>query len=302
MNAACTLLAAVGAVLALPAAAQAPASAPPSLEAGKQIAGSGAPNGVTACAACHGAQGEGNPAGGFPRIAGQPAYYLSKQMSSFAGGSRDNAVMTPIAKAMNAQQIRDVSAWYTSLDAPAAPPAGGKRAGAGPERGRVLAVAGDESKHVQACANCHGPNGAGEPPTFPYLAGQHAGYLTAAMAEWKSGARKTDASMQMPAIAKALNDADVAAVAAYYAAQPTPAPAGKLVNIPAGTTLRPAIAARADSGGPKAPSGGLQGVGVGTEQGAPVTGGGQGQGPSVGTGAPGTPPAPVPPPPPPPVK
>jgi cytochrome c553 len=296
MNAARTTLAALGAALALPAAAQAPASAPPSLEAGKQIAGSGAPNGVTACVTCHGAQGEGNPAGGFPRIAGQSAYYMAKQMASFADGSRNNAVMTPIAKAMNAQQILDVSAWYTALDAPAA---GAKRPAPGPARGRALAAAGDESKRVQACANCHGPNGAGEPPTFPYLAGQHAGYLTAAMAEWKSGARKTDASMQMPAIAKALSDADVAAVAAYYAAQPAPPPAGKMVNIPAGTTLRPAIAARPDSGGPKAPSGGLQGVGVGTEQGSPVTGGGQGQGPSVGTGAPGTPPAPVPPPPPP---
>jgi cytochrome c553 len=286
-------------VLALPAAAQAPAApaaAPAaganegaSLRAGQQIAGSGAPNGVTACVSCHGAQGEGNPAGGFPRIAGQSAYYLARQMTGFANGSRENPVMTPIAKAMNAQQIRDVSAWYASLGgSPAAgapgPAAGGGQGGAETERGRVLATRGNESQRIQACTNCHGPGGAGEPPTYPYLAGQHAVYLTAAMAEWKNGMRKTDPSGQMPAIARALGDADVAALSAYFASLPAPTAASQMVNIPAGSSARPAIAARADAPGPKGPaasSGAVQGTG--TEQGAPLTGGGQGPGGGGGT-------------------
>ena len=220
--------------------------------AGQQIAASGAANGVTACVSCHGANGEGNAGGGFPRLAGQSQYYLSKQMAAFASGSRNNPIMSPIAKAMNEQQMRDVSAWYASVETSSAGAVGtgqagnassgaggtvnkgGGKVGSG-DRGQTLASVGDESKRVQACANCHGPNGAGEPPPYPYLAGQHASYLKAAMAEWKSGARNTDGSGQMPSIAKALSDADVEALANFYAAQPAPPPAGKTLNIAAGS-------------------------------------------------------------------
>jgi cytochrome c553 len=204
-----------------------PAEPKGSAEAGQQIAANGGANGVTACASCHGAQGEGSPAGGFPRIAGQSQYYLAKQLAAFAKESRNSPVMTPIAKAMSEQQMRDVSAYYASAKAPAATQARVsatiKPAPGALERGRVLAVIGDESRRVQACANCHGPAGAGEAPDYPYLAGQHAGYLSAAMAEWKSGARNTDASGQMPAIAKLLSDQDIAALAAFYSAQQPPA-------------------------------------------------------------------------------
>lgn len=272
-----------------------PTPAPVSPQAGQKLATSGAPNGVTACVTCHGAQGEGNPAGGFPRIGGQPEYYLNRQMIGFANGSRNNPIMSPIAKAMNTQQMRDVSAWYATLSAPAAAAAGPKPPAGALERGRVLASVGDESKGVQSCGNCHGPGGMGEAPAYPYLAGQHSNYLTAALGEWKSGVRKTDTSGQMPIIAKALSNADIAALSAYYSAQPPPPPAAKMVNIPAGSMARPAVAARADAPGPKAP--GAAGVqGIGTEQGAPLTGGGQG--PGGGGGTQGTQPPPPPPPPP----
>jgi cytochrome c553 len=206
--------------LLLALSAQAQQASP---ERGQQLANSGG-DGVVACVGCHGAQGEGNPAGGFPRLAGQPAFYLERQMNAFADGRRENPVMTPIAKAMNAQQRRDSSAWYASLNpkqaaAPAKPNATQQK------RALALSNQGDDSKQVQACINCHGPGGAGEAPAYPYLAGQHATYLTAAMIEWKSGVRKTDPSGQMPAIASRLSDQDVAALAAYYAALPPQAPA-----------------------------------------------------------------------------
>jgi cytochrome c553 len=251
-------------------------------QAGQQIATAGGANGVTACLACHGAKGEGNAAGNFPMLAGQPEAYLLRQMVAFANGGRDNPVMTPIAKAMNQQQMRDASAWYASLAAPAAGTAAPKLAPAQTQRGMALTDKGDNAKQVQACANCHGPGGAGEAPTYPALAGQHAGYFVAAMAEWKTGTRKTDPSGQMPSIAKKLDDNDVAALAAYYAAMPAKAPALR-TNVPAGSTARPAIAARANGSGP--PSGGAAAApqGVGSEQGAPLTGGSQGPGGGGGT-------------------
>jgi cytochrome c553 len=288
------LLAACLLALACAAGAQAPsrqaaparaaAVAHGSPQAGQQIATAGAPNGVTACSACHGAKGEGNPAGNFPMLTGQPEAYLLHQLLAFTDATRPNAVMTPIAKAMTQQQMRDVSAWYASLDPPAvaAVTPAAKPPAALMQRGMTLATKGDEAKQVQACNNCHGPGGAGEAPTYPALAGQHAGYLTAAMAEWKSGVRKTDPSGQMPAIARPFDDRDVAALAAYYAAQPPQAPA-KRVNVAAGSAARPAVAARADSPGPPPAAGAPQPQGVGSEQGAPLTGGSQGPGGGGGT-------------------
>jgi cytochrome c553 len=84
---------------------------------------------------------------------------------------------------------------------------------------------GDSALRVQACANCHGPGGRGEPPDYPYLAGQVRQYTIAALNEFRSGARNTDPSGQMQAIARKLRDADINVLATYLAALPAPPPA-----------------------------------------------------------------------------
>jgi cytochrome c553 len=301
------LLLTAGALAQNPASqgkAQAPAAAAVvagNPQAGSTIAQSGGQNGVTACVGCHGAQGEGNAAAGFPRLAGQPQAYLLRQLNAYANGRRDNPVMGPIAKAMQQQQMLDTSAWYASLGKAAGPAAsaagtpgakttsstaantGATAPAAVLARGKLLANVGSDSLQVQACVNCHGPNGAGEAPDYPSLAGQHASYLTAVMAEWKSGARKTDPSGQMPLIAQRLGDQDVAALAAYYAAQNTTPASAQEGNVAAGTLARPAVAAAAGSAGPSAAGANTATSGSGTEQGAPLTGGNQGPGGGGGT-------------------
>jgi len=262
-----------------------------SSDAGRRIATQGAPN-VAPCASCHGASGEGNAAGGFPRIAGQSAGYLHRQLEAYASDSRQNPVMGPIAKALDAAQRRAVSDWYAHLGngasttatsaskATAAAASGAAAAASAPsaqalQRGARLAAVGDESLKVQACANCHGQGGVGQAPDYPYLAGQHGGYLSAALAEWKSGARKTDPTGQMVQIAQALRPADVAALSAFFASRPVPPP--RVADV-----ATPWVAPRATVvvSGPRkaAAGGGQQAQGVGTEQGAPLTGGGQGPG------------------------
>ncbi|MES2353623.1 MAG: c-type cytochrome [Pseudomonadota bacterium] len=242
---------------------------------GAQIATRGGANGVAACASCHGAQGEGNAAAGFPRLAGQSEDYLARQMKNFTNGSRNNAVMSPIAKALTLQQTNAVSAYYGSLSAPFPTPS--QLADAKVlQRGRQLATVGDNGKRIQGCANCHGPGGIGKPPTFPYLAGQHAAYLKAALAEWKNNVRTTDPSRQMNIIASLLNNEDTNAVTAYYAAQAAPQPDVQRANVPAGSTSRP-VSPNSQTGS-KSDGGASATQGVGTEQGAPVTGGNQGPG------------------------
>jgi cytochrome c oxidase subunit II len=89
----------------------------------------------TICAACHGAHAEGKAALGAPRLAGMSDWYLARQFSAFASGTRGaaagderNAAMRGIAESMkNEQAVRDVVAYAASLQAPAE--ACGNRAG-----------------------------------------------------------------------------------------------------------------------------------------------------------------------------
>lgn len=209
------------AVLATPAVTESPTDTPePQLQqAGASVASQGvASAGVPPCTSCHGAGGEGNAAAGFPRIGGQPRAYIRRQLDAYADGTRSNPVMMPIAKNLTPALRDAVAAYYSTLEAPA-PAASEGKANA---RGAQLSAVGDEAKQVQACANCHGPEGRGAPPSYPALAGQHPTYLVAALKEWKDGSRKTDPSGQMPSIAAALDDADIEALAQFFASKPSP--------------------------------------------------------------------------------
>jgi Cytochrome c len=44
---------------------------------------------------------------------------------------------------------------------------------------------------VEACVSCHGPNGDGEPPTVPYLAGQYKQYIKLQIQMFQKGYRKS---------------------------------------------------------------------------------------------------------------
>jgi cytochrome c553 len=180
-----------------------------------------APGGSEICAGCHGARGEGDPVNGYPRIAGQPREYLQRQLEAYVDGRRSNPVMEPIAKQLKPDQRANLALYYSQLNPPPKkPPA---HAG-NTKRGLTLATVGDESLHVQACQNCHGPGGTGLANLNPYLTGLNGRYLEAALREWKDGTRKTDPSLQMTLIGKNLTDADMKGLAAYFASQPPPPP------------------------------------------------------------------------------
>lgn len=261
---------------ALLAHAQQPAGSRP--PAGNDVAAQGAAlasqgaAGVAPCSSCHGAQGEGQAAAGFPRLAGQSAPYLQRQLDAYAEGFRTNPVMQPIAKAMTPAQRVAAAAHYAGLAVPSVPPTAATSS-AQSGLGRTLATVGAQDRDVQACANCHGPDGVGEWATYPSLAGQHATYLRNALAEWKDGSRRTDASGQMQRIAGLLTPADTDAVVAYFAALPaSPTMRGPMVA----TALRGARATIVSGPTGARSAGSVQGVG--SEQGAPLTGGTQGVG------------------------
>jgi cytochrome c553 len=184
----------------------------PDVSRGAAVAAKGVA-GVPACAGCHAQNGASDGSGAFPRIAGQSAYYLAKQLRDYASGVRANAVMTPIAKALSSEDTADVAAYYASVNAPFPP-----LKNAQPmlvKRGEQLANVGDAAKDLQSCNSCHGPGGAGEPPAIPYLGGQYASYIASQLTMWKRGFRKNSPDA-MADVAKRLNDQETAAVAAYF--------------------------------------------------------------------------------------
>jgi cytochrome c553 len=70
---------------------------------------------------------------------------------------------------------------------------------------------------AEACAGCHGADGHSTDPSIPSLAGQQARYLSIQLVQYREE-RRQDA--RMTPSAKDLSDADVEALAAWYAAQP----------------------------------------------------------------------------------
>jgi cytochrome c553 len=186
-------------------------SHPPDTKHGAVIVAQGTAPGAPPCAQCHAFNGVSDASGAFPRLAGQPAFYLAGQLRDFASGVRASAIMTPIAKALSPDDIADVTAYFAGINAPFLPLKAPDPALV--ERGERLAKAGGpERVH---CDNCHGPRGSGEPPLIPYLAGQYAHYTAFTLQMWQEGFRKNSPDA-MAVVAKKLSDEDILAVAAYY--------------------------------------------------------------------------------------
>jgi cytochrome c oxidase subunit 2 len=168
------------------------------------------------CAACHGAEGEGNQLLNAPKTAGQSPWYLEKQLNYFkqgVRGSHDDDVygkqMAPMAATLvDDASMQNVIAYIQTLpDNPAAQTITGD-----PQRGRGM---------FTSCAGCHGADGRGIWSTNgPRLAGMSDWYLVRALQNFKAGVRGTHAGdtngHQMTMMARSLvNDQNINDVVAY---------------------------------------------------------------------------------------
>ena len=169
-----------------------------------------------ACAACHAA--DGNATGNAnPKLAGQHADYLVKQLTNFkvkAGAKapeRVNAVMNGMAAALSEEDIRNVAGYYASQAIKPAPAKNMQLV----ELGQKIYRGGIAEKNIPACAGCHSPNGAGIPAQYPRLSGQWGEYTEAQLQAFRSGARGNNTVMTT--IAARLSDAEIKAVSDYSA-------------------------------------------------------------------------------------
>ncbi|PWD86477.1 c-type cytochrome [Ignatzschineria cameli] len=167
-----------------------------------------------ACMTCHGMNGEGLAAAGYPSVAGKSAIYLAKQVNDFKEGNRTHPVMDGVAKALSEDEITEVALYMQNLPAPNVPNI--PRSTQPTDLGSQLALRGDWSRNIPECIACHGPAGVGVGDAFPKLAGQSQLYIINQMNAWKNGTRKNDENDLMGHIARSLNDEEIQAVATYF--------------------------------------------------------------------------------------
>lgn len=189
------------------AAAAEPAAAPaaaPEVKDASTIAS-------TVCVACHNADGNSTITTN-PRLAGQHAAYITKQLNNFKSGERKNPVMGGIAATLSADDMVKLGEYFNKQTPK---PNNAKENGPGSLGESIYKGGRATNGPIAACAACHGPTGAGIPNQFPRLSGQHADYVVAQLKAFRAGERANDPAKMMRMIASKMTDQDIAAVADY---------------------------------------------------------------------------------------
>lgn len=162
------------------------------------------------CFICHGAEGESSSPV-FPRLAGQHAAYVARQLADYKSGKRTSSTMRPMVDDLSPEDFKALGSYFESRkthlhkieDADLA------------QMGRFIFLRGNPYSGVAACATCHGPKGHGT-ETLPRLAGQHAQYTENQLKAFNQRERTNDNAV-MQAVAGKLTELELKAVAAYLA-------------------------------------------------------------------------------------
>jgi len=165
------------------------------------------------CAACHGVDGN-SVVPNWPKIAGQHADYLKRQIGLIKENSRPVPEMVGIVMNLTDQDMADLAAYFSSQTTSAGLTDESLRAA-----GESLYRGGNTDTDIPACISCHGPAGEGNPLSgYPNLAGQHTVYSEKMLTGFRAGTTwgEDDASSQiMRDVAKRMTDEEIKAVASY---------------------------------------------------------------------------------------
>lgn len=165
------------------------------------------------CEACHRKDASGRTSGAIPRLSGQHASVIIKQVVDIRSGQRLNPPMKPFVEPseLTLQAMADIAIYLQAL------PIVGKM-GQGPgsdlARGKTL--------YDKDCAGCHGAKGEGRAALFhPMVAAQHYSYLLRELGLIRDGGRG-NSNADMRAVVQAYAPADLQAVADHMSRLPPP--------------------------------------------------------------------------------
>jgi cytochrome c553 len=166
-----------------------------------------------ACSRCHRKDASGRSASTTPRLSGQHAAVIIKQVLDIRSGLRYNPPMQPLvtAERLSLQNLADIAAHLQALPLSGTITMG---PGSGVARGKEL--------FGKDCAGCHGAEGEGNAAIFaPMVAAQHYPYLLRELEFIRSGERG-NSNLAMAALLKTYGQDDLQAVADYLAQLPAP--------------------------------------------------------------------------------
>jgi cytochrome c553 len=152
-----------------------------------------------ACAGCHGENGVPIDPKTVPILWGQERSYLFKQLRDYRNGERENQIMSPIAKALAEEDLRELASYLAGKSWPA----------------RSAATSAPAPQGIAQCQPCHQPDLRGGPPA-PRLAGLSYEYLAASMHGFAGGQRTNNGDM--PKFMQMLSERERDAIARYLAA------------------------------------------------------------------------------------
>lgn len=162
------------------------------------------------CFLCHGMEGESaSPV--FPRLAGQHADYIAKQLADFKSGKRNSDTMKPQTEELTPAEMKALGAFFQAKVV-------GPRPARDPELlavGKFVFMRGNQFSGLPACSTCHGAQGLGT-PQLPRLAGQHPRYIEDQIKQFNKRERTNDNAV-MHTIASKLSELETHAVAEYIA-------------------------------------------------------------------------------------
>jgi len=165
------------------------------------------------CQTCHRTDASGRINFNIPRLSGQHASVLIKQLMDIRSGLRVNQEMRDYMhdSDLTLQDFADMAAYLQSL------PVAGKIGQGPPEL-----VPRGEALYASGCTGCHGEHGEGRPELFfPMLASQHYGYLLREMDLILNG-KRGNSNPAMPPLLENYSTEDKQAIAAYLAQLPAP--------------------------------------------------------------------------------
>ncbi|WP_101048536.1 c-type cytochrome [Macromonas nakdongensis] len=198
-------LPAVGLALALGAVLAGQAHAQADEARAKKLAGG-------SCFLCHGAQGE-STSEVFPRLAGQDAAYIAKQLAAFKNGQRKSTTMADMVAKLTPDEMAALGQYYQKMR----PPTEAAKDADLASMGRYVYLHGNKFSGVPACASCHGATAQGA-AHLPRLATQFSGYLFTQLKQFNKRERTNDNAV-MHAVAEKMTELEMAAVAEYLSGQ-----------------------------------------------------------------------------------